>query len=108
MGLIEQSDDNKWLPKKSNKCTYPLLNVCWMLRNYLPESFLVARLIPDLCRFMLPIAHTLSERKNQERISIFVTSFFSIFLPLVDRHECKPEELPFQDNPYFTVDSKHK
>ena len=50
---------------------------------------------------MLPVAHTLSERKNQERISIFVSSFFSIFLPLVDRHPCKPGDTPLADNPYY-------
>ena len=101
LGLIDQSEDGKWRPCRANHITYSSLTVCWELRQYMWESITVVRLIPDLCRFMLPVAHTLSERKNQERISIFVSSFFSIFLPIVDRCPCKPGDTPLAENAYY-------
>jgi len=108
LGLIEESEGGQWRPHRANKITFPSLTVAWELRQFLWESITVVRLIPDLCRFMLPVAHTLSERKNQERISIFVASFFSIFLQIVDRHPCKPGDAPLHDNAYFHADAKHK
>jgi hypothetical protein len=60
------------------------------------------RMLPDLYQFMLPVAHTLSEKRNQERILVFVSSFFSIFLQMIDRHPCKEGEVPMDQNPYFT------
>lgn len=108
LGLIEENEEGQWRPNRANKITVPSLSVAWELRQYLWESISVVRLIPDLCRFMLPVAHTLSEKKSQERISIFVTSFFSIFLLTVDRYECKPGDAPLHENPYFNADARNK
>lgn len=59
-------------------------------------------MLPDLYKFMLPVAPFLSEKKGQDRILVFVSSFFSIFLQMVDRHPCKEGEIPMDQNPYFT------
>ena len=51
---------------------------------------------------MLPVAFSLSEKRNQDRLITFVSSFFSIFLQIADRVPCKEGEIPLHENPYFT------
>ena len=58
--------------------------------------------MPDFCDFMQPIACTLSEKRNQDRLLTFVSSFFSILLQIIDRVPCKIGEPPLHENPFFT------
>lgn len=50
---------------------------------------------------MQPHAFSLSEKRNQDRLITFVSSFFSFFLQIVDRHPCKEGEVPLHENAYF-------
>ena len=69
---------------------------------FLCYFFFVGRLLPDICDFMSPFAFSLSEKRNQDRLITFVSSFFSILLQIVDRHPCKEGEVPLHENPFFT------
>ena len=63
---------------------------------------MAGHLLPDFYSFMLPIAFSLSEKRNQDRLITFVSSFFSILLQIIDRVPCKEGETPLHENPYFT------
>eukprot|EP00596_Hydrurales_sp_CCMP1899_P009618 CAMPEP_0119034286 /NCGR_PEP_ID=MMETSP1177-20130426/1284_1 /TAXON_ID=2985 /ORGANISM="Ochromonas sp, Strain CCMP1899" /LENGTH=1580 /DNA_ID=CAMNT_0006991613 /DNA_START=41 /DNA_END=4783 /DNA_ORIENTATION=- len=102
LGLIEDNGSGVFQPHRKNKISYGSINVVWEMRNSISSSVTLGRMLPDLYEFMLPVAHTLSEKRNRDRILVFVSSFFSIFLQMVDRHPCKEGDVPLDQNPYFS------
>jgi hypothetical protein len=115
--LIEQSESGGWQPHDGFEVTHASLSMVWELRNCMHESITLGQLLPELCRFMEPEAHNLSEKRNQERIVLFVSAFFAVLLQLLDRQEFKPRMLadgsgvdpkhvPMHEHPYFAQEDK--